>query len=126
MKLLTKEGYNVARFDGSVSERERVKIRKAFARGELDGIVGSAAAGGMGIDEFKIASIIYYYSNTYDTEQRVQSEDRTHRKGSEIHDHITYFDGIAPNTVDVKIVRSMRNDVEVSTQIMKDGWKKWI
>lgn len=124
--LLTAKGYNVAKFYGATKERDRVRIRKAFARGEIDGIIGNASAGGIGIDEFKAASIVIYFSNSYDTEQRVQSEDRAHRIGSEIHDQITYFDLIAPATVDVKVVRTMRNNVEVSTQIMKDGWKSWI
>ena len=124
--LLTKKGYKVAKFYGKTPERERVAIRKAFARGEYDGIIGSAAAGGMGIDEFKAASVVVYYSNSYDTEQRIQSEDRTHRKGSEIHDKITYWDLIAPATVDVKVIATMRRNVEISTQVMKDGWRKWI
>jgi len=124
--LMTKKDYKVAKFYGAVKEGDRVRIRKAFARGELDGIIGNPSAGGLGIDEFKAASIVIYYSNGYDTEGRIQSEDRTHRIGSEIHDKITYFDLIAPNTVDVKIIRTMRKNVEVSKQIMKDGWKSWI
>jgi SNF2 family DNA or RNA helicase len=125
-ELLTKAGYRVAKFHGATKERERIAIRKAFARGELDGIVGNQSAGGIGIDEFKAASIIIYFSNSYDTEQRIQSEDRTHRIGSEIHDKITYFDLLIPGTVDVKIVATMRRNVEISTQIMKDGIRSWI
>lgn len=123
--LLSKRSM-VATFYGKTKESDRVKIRKAFARGEIVGIIGNPAAGGIGIDEFKAASVVIYYSNSYDTEQRIQSEDRTHRIGSEIHDKITYFDLIAPNTVDVKIIQTMRSNVEISKQIMKDGIKSWI
>lgn len=124
--LLTAKDYRVAKFYGDTPESERVSIRKSFARGDIDGIVGNAAAGGIGIDEFKAASIVIYYSNSYNTEERIQSEDRTHRIGSERHEKITYFDIIAPNTVDVKIIATMRANVEISAQIMKDGWRTWI
>jgi hypothetical protein len=67
-----------------------------------------------------------YYSNSHDTEARIQSEDRNHRKGSEMHDAITYWDIMCPATVDVKIIATMRNNVDLSAQIMKDGWRKWI
>jgi len=119
-------GMNVRKFYGGTKERDRISIRKAFARGEIDYIVANPAAGGIGIDEFKVAAVSIYLSNDFDTEKRVQSEDRQHRIGSEIHDAITYWDIIAPNTVDVKIIRTMRNDVEISTQVMRDGWKAWI
>ncbi len=125
-RLLHGKGYKVAAFYGPVSERERVRIRKSFKRGEIDGIIGNPAAGGMGIDEFKVAPLVIYYSNSYDTEARIQSEDRNHRKGSEMHDAITYWDIIIPATVDVKIIATMRKNIELSTQIMKDGWRKWI
>lgn len=125
-KLLTDKGYKIGLFYGATAERDRVKMRKAFARGELDGIVSNPAAGGLGIDEFKIAPLSIYVSNSFDTEARVQSEDRQHRYGSQMHEKITYWDIMCPATVDVKIVRTMRNNVEIAKQVMKDGWKEWI
>jgi len=124
--MLTKQGYKVAKFDGSVSASERISVRKSMARGELDGIIGNASAGGIGIDEFKTASIVIYYSNSFDTEQRIQSEDRNHRIGSEMHEKITFFDLLMPGTVDVKIIATMRRNVEISAQVMKDGVREWI
>jgi SNF2 family DNA or RNA helicase len=89
-------------------------------------LLGNAAAGGIGIDEFKVADTVIYISNSCDTEQRKQSEDRTHRIGSEQHEKITYYDIIVPNTVDVKIVQVMRRDGSVSAEIMRDGINQWI
>ena len=125
-KLLTEKGYKIGMFYGATPERERTIMRKQMLRGELDGIVGNPAAGGLGIDEFKVAPLSIYLSNSFDTEARVQSEDRQHRFGSDMHDKITYWDIMAPNTVDVKIIRTMRNNVEVATAVMKDGWREWI
>ena len=124
--LLLKKGYKAEKFHGPTKERDRVSIRKRFARGDFQVIVAMASAGGIGIDEFKAACYEFYLSNSYDTEQRVQSEDRAHRIGSEIHENIFITDIIAPNTVDTKIIRTIRENLEISAQIMRDGWKNWL
>lgn len=126
VKVLSGEGYRVCEFHGGVSETERLGIRRGFAKGEFDVLVGNQAAGGMGIDEFKIASLVVYYSNSYDTEARVQSEDRTHRGGSEMHSKITYIDLVVPNTVRVKIIATLRANKSLSDEIMRDGIHEWI
>jgi hypothetical protein len=124
--VISKAGYRVAKFDGRVSERERLQIRRDFKNGKYDVLVGNQGAGGMGIDEFKIASVVIYYSNSYDTEARIQSEDRTHRGGSEMHECITYYDLVVPNTVRVKIIATLRNNKSVSDEVMRDGLREWI
>jgi SNF2 family DNA or RNA helicase len=124
--LLKKEGYKVAEFHGGVPERERLQVRRDFKNGKYDVLVANAAAGGEGIDEFKIASLVIYYSNSDKTEQRIQSEDRTHRGGSEIHEKVTYYDIVVPATVRVKLIRTLRNNKSISEQIMKDGIGAWI
>lgn len=124
--LLKREGHSFYEFHGGVPENERFRIRKDFWKGKAKIILGNAGTGGIGIDEFKVASIVIYYSNDFDTEKRVQSEDRAHRDGSEIHDAIDYYDLICPNTVDVKIVRSLRTDRKISDAVMKDGLRSWI
>ncbi len=125
-RVLRAAHYKVAVFDGRVSEADRLQIRRDFKNGKYDVLVGNQGAGGMGIDEFKIASVIIYYSNSYDTEARIQSEDRTHRGGSEMHDKITYYDLVVPNTVRVKIIATLRNNKEISDEVMRDGLREWI
>lgn len=125
--LLTKEGYRVAQFHGDVPEGERLQIRRDFKAGKYDVIVANQAAGGMGIDEFKVASLVIYYSNSYNTEDRIQSEDRTHRGAMPTHiKKVTYYDLIVPNTVRVKIIATLRANVEISQQVMRDGMREWI
>ena len=125
-KLLIKNDYNIASFYGGVDKKDRMAIRRAFEAGEYDGIVANQATGGKGIDEFKGASLVLYYSNSEHTENRIQSEDRTHRGGSEIHDKITYVDWTIPNTVRVKMIRTLRNNKNLSDEIMRDGLRSWI
>ncbi len=127
VELLNSNGHTALPFYGALSDAEKISVRKRFASDDsLRCIVGNPAAGGLGIDEFKAASVVIYVSNSFDTEKRVQSEDRTHRIGSEIHEQITYYDIVCPNTVDMKILSTMRNNAKISAAVMADEWKEWL
>ena len=65
-----------------------------------------------------------YYSNGYDLEKRQQSEARIDRIGQK--KPMTYIDIIAENTVDEKIVKSLRKKVNIATQVMGEELKSWI
>jgi SNF2 family DNA or RNA helicase len=85
--------------------------------------VGNAQTGGYGIT-LTAASTVVYYSNSYDLEKRLQSEDRAHRIGQT--GSVTYVDLIAENTVDDKIVKSLRNKIDIANEIMGENIKDWI
>ena len=61
----------------------------------------------------------FYYTNNFDLGVRLQSEDRNHRIGSEIHESITYTD-IYTNGIDKKIVNSLRNKKSIADQVTMD------
>jgi len=79
--------------------------------------------GGIGITLHAAATVVYL-SNTFSTEDRVQSEDRAHRIGQT--SHVNYYDLICPNTVDVRILNVLRENKRVSDEIMRDGYQSWI
>jgi len=60
----------------------------------------------------------------YDLEKRLQSEDRAHRIGQK--KSVTYVDFIAPKTVDEKIVKALRNKIDIASQVMGEELKQWI
>ena len=62
-----------------------------------------------------------YYSNGYDLEKRQQSEARIDRIGQE--KPMTYIDIMAEDTIDDKIVKSLRNKVNIATEIMGEELK---
>jgi len=125
--LLNENGHTSLPFYGALKDAEKLSVRKRFANDDsIRCVVGNPAAGGLGIDEFKAASVVIYVSNSFDTERRIQSEDRAHRIGSEIHEQITYYDIICPNTVDTKIVQTMRNNINISRAVMNDPQAEWI
>jgi SNF2 family DNA or RNA helicase len=85
--------------------------------------VGTPQTGGYGITLVQ-ANTVIYYSNGYDLEKRMQSEDRAHRIGQK--KKVTYVDLIAEDTVDNKIVKSLRKKINIAAEVMGEDLKKWI
>ena len=65
------------------------------------------------------ASYAIYYSQGYNLEFRLQSMDRCHRSGSEIHDKITYIDLEFPNTVDTIIAKRLSGKNAMKESLIK-------
>ena len=86
-------------------------------------IVGTPATGGYGITLTE-ANTVIYFSNGYDLEKRLQSEDRAHRIGQK--KNVTYVDIIAEDTVDEKIVKALRDKINVASQVLGEDLKAWI
>lgn len=120
------EKIRVAEFHGGVPEKDRGAIKAGFKRGQYDVILGTKSTGGIGINEFVVADTVIHISGDADTEARIQADDRTHRMGSEVHDKVTYWDVLVPNTVDVKVLAIMRGDTKISASILKDHWREWV
>ena len=85
--------------------------------------IGTPATGGYGIT-LTAASNMIYYSNGYDLEKRQQSEARIDRIGQK--KPMTYIDILAEDTIDEKIVKSLRKKVNIATEIMGEELKAWI
>ena len=86
-------------------------------------IVGTPSTGGYGIT-LTAANTVIYYSNGYDLEKRLQSEDRAHRIGQK--KNVTYVDIIAEDTVDEKIVKALRTKINIASQVLGEDLKSWI
>ena len=70
------------------------------------------------------ASTVIYYSNSYDLEKRLQSEDRAHRIGQT--GSVTYVDLVAEKTIDERIIKSLRSKINIANEIMGEDIKDWI
>ena len=86
-------------------------------------IVGTPQTGGYGITLTQ-ANTVIYYSNSYDLEKRLQSEDRAHRIGQK--KNVTYIDLIAEDTDDEKIVDALKKKINIASQVMGEELKDWI
>jgi SNF2 family DNA or RNA helicase len=122
-----KEQYpgSVVTYYGDTSTEDRQKAIKKIQDPEskVRFLVGTPQTGGYGIT-LTGASTMIYYSNGYDLEKRQQSEARIDRIGQK--KPMTYIDIIAEETVDEKIVKSLRKKVNIATEIMGEKLKAWI
>ena len=115
---------SVVHYYGKTLPEERdYAIRNFKENDKVRFFVGTPATGGYGITLVQ-ASTVIYYSNGYDLEKRMQSEDRAHRIGQT--KKVTYIDLIAEDTVDTKIVKSLRKKINIASQVMGEELKEWI
>ena len=109
--------------DTSADERQEIVTRFQDDQDELRFFVGNPSTGGYGLT-LTAANVVVYYSNSFDLEKRLQSEDRAHRIGQT--KNVTYIDLIAVNTVDEKIVRALREKINIATQVLGEDIKEWL
>ena len=104
-------------------ENRQDNIRKFQNDSECRFLVGTPQTGGYGITLTQ-ANTVIYYSNGYDLEKRLQSEDRAHRIGQK--KTVTYIDLICEDTVDEKIVKALRDKINIASEVMGEELKDWI
>jgi SNF2 family DNA or RNA helicase len=85
--------------------------------------VGTTHTGGYGIT-LTAGSNMIYFSNGYDLEKRQQSEARIDRIGQT--KKMTYIDIMTQDTIDERIVKALRNKVNIANTIMDENIKEWI
>jgi SNF2 family DNA or RNA helicase len=79
--------------------------------------IGQPQSGGIGLT-LTAASYAIYYSNDFNLETRLQSEDRCHRIGTK--KSVTYIDFETPKTIDTKIIKALRSKKNLADYINKD------
>ena len=92
-------------------------------RDPLRFFVGQPKTGGYGIT-LTAANTVIYYSNSYDLEIRLQSEDRAHRIGQT--NKVTYIDLVSPNTIDEKILTALRSKIDIAGEVLGEDAKDWL
>jgi len=115
---------SIVDYYGLTPQDERDINRKKFQSDpKCRFLVGTPATGGYGLT-LTAANTVIYYSNGYDLEKRLQSEDRAHRIGQK--KNVTYVDIIAEDTVDEKIVKALRDKINIASQVLGEELKEWI
>ena len=115
---------SVVDYYGLTPQEERQDNIKKFQNDDnCRFIVGTTQTGGYGITLTQ-ANTVIYYSNGYDLEKRLQSEDRAHRIGQT--KSVTYVDLIAEDTVDEKIVKALRDKINIASEVLGEELKAWI
>ena len=116
---------SIVQYYGAIQADVRQKNIERFQdpNSDVKFFVGNPQTGGYGIT-LTAANNVIYYSNGYDLEKRLQSEDRAHRIGQK--KSVTYVDFITPKTVDEKIVKALRKKMNIATEIMGEELREWI
>jgi len=115
----------VATYYGETPQDERQEIVNRFQNKEdpLRFFVGQPRTGGYGIT-LHAANTVIYFSNSYDLEIRLQSEDRAHRIGQK--NAVTYIDLVSPNTIDEKIIKALRDKVDLAGRVLGEEARDWL
>ena len=116
---------SVVTYFGDTKDKDRQDIVKQFQDKESNVrfFVANQQTGGYGLTLTQAHTVIYF-SNNYDLEKRIQSEDRAHRIGQK--NNVTYIDLISEKTVDENIVSSLRNKIDLASQSLGEKLKSWL
>lgn len=115
----------VATYYGATEQDERQEIVNQFQdkANPLRFFVGQPKTGGYGIT-LTAANTVIYYSNSYDLEIRLQSEDRAHRIGQK--NKVTYIDLVSPQTIDEKILKALRGKIDLAGKVLGEDTRDWL
>ena len=116
---------SVVSYYGATSVDQRDYAMSSFQNPEspVRFFVGQPRTGGYGLTLTQ-ASTVIYYSNSYDLEVRLQSEDRAHRIGQV--NKVTYIDIIAEKTVDEKVLQALRSKIDIASVVLQENVTDWI
>lgn len=96
---------SVVTYYGATKKDERYESVKRFQDDPTAKFfVGNPVSGGIGLT-LTAAQYMIYYSNDFNLETRLQSEDRAHRIGQK--ENVTYIDLIAEGTIDTTVVAAL-------------------
>ena len=103
------KNYKCALIMGGISKDERSRIEDEFKQGQIEVLVAVASTIAKGFN-FQISHTMYMYSSSYNTEDRMQLEDRIHRYGQK--EVCTYVDILTEDSIDQRILDVLKGDVE--------------
>ncbi|MHC4647902.1 MAG: DEAD/DEAH box helicase [Planctomycetota bacterium] len=111
-------------YHGGTPAEDRPGCVRSFQEDEQTRFfVGQPQTGGYGLT-LTAASTVIYYSNSFNLELRIQSEDRAHRIG-QFHP-VTYVDLVTPHTIDEKILEALRAKQDIANLVLREEWREWL
>lgn len=113
----------VALFYGGNRSTRGADERRFLSDAECRFMVSTQAAGGFG-NTWTVADLEIYAANSYDLELREQSEDRLHRRGQTR--KVTIVDLIARGTVEEKIIKVLRQKIDLASIVTGDSYREWL
>lgn len=117
-------GEHAVRYDGQVGTRERERALSSFREdANVRYFVANPATLSMGVTLTQAKTVVYY-SNNFQLEKRLQSEDRAHRIGQD--QKVNIVDLAAHGTVDEYIIETLREKFDLAATVTGDRLRDWI
>lgn len=112
-------GDDCVSYYGETKAKDRQASLDAFLKGKARWFVSNPSVGGTGLDGLQsVCDAALYYSNSDNSIDRWQSEDRLHRIGTK--GSVNYTDLIAIGSTDAKILRSLQRKEMLSELSLSD------
>ena len=110
---------------GAIDVQTRKKaVEKIQKDSKVRFLVGNPTTGGFGLT-LTACNTVIYYSNNYNLEVRMQSEDRAHRMGQK--GTVVYVDIVAKGTLDEAIMKSLTKKGRVAAKTLgEEELKSWL
>jgi SNF2 family DNA or RNA helicase len=115
---LVDAGISCVQYHGGVSRDDRERAVDSFQNGDVRVFVGQPQSGGIGLT-LTAAETVFYFSNDFNLETRLQSEDRAHRIGTR--KNVVYIDIAAEGTVDEQIARNLQRKKRTAAVVLGDA-----
>lgn len=100
---LDKEKISHGLITGAIAPFDRAQAIERFQAGKLRVILFTLGAGAEGITLTR-ANKLLFMQRSFSPLQNNQGEDRVHRIGSEIHDHVQIIHQVTPNTIEERVL----------------------
>lgn len=111
-------------FWGETRLEQRIEARRRIQNDDdCRFIVSNQSVGKFG-NTWTACNLVIYYANSFDNEDRQQSEDRPHRIGQTR--SVTYIDLRARGTVDEKLIKILRKKITISSTLQGDKFREWL
>jgi hypothetical protein len=109
---------------GATSDRERGEARTRIQKDpDTRFIVSNQSVGGKG-GTWTAARLVLFFANSWDQEDRQQSEFRARRLGQTGHVH--FVDFRARNTVEERLISVLKAKRSMSAELAGDRWRAWL
>lgn len=105
-------------YHGGVGREDREAAVDDFQNGAARAFVGQPQSGGIGLT-LTAAETVFYFSNDFNLETRLQSEDRAHRIGTR--KNVVYIDIAAEGTIDEQISNNLQRKQRTAAVVLGDA-----
>jgi len=121
--FLQSKGYKCGIIYGDIKQEIRARNIDRWRKGLDRVIICQVGTAGMGItllpEDPSVGITVIYRTNDYSLNNRLQSQDRTHRIG--LKKPVTYIDLVCPKTIDVSVLNSLTSKKDMADSVLEQN-----